>query len=93
MKHLKTYMQLNESKQESILKKITYKLIAKGIEIKEVVDLDNSITFIYKVPFTLSLADNDKTIVVIVEKDGSTDTLGSYDIKEVDQVIDLISTY
>jgi hypothetical protein len=50
-------------------------------------------------PFTISLTDrigmngNYTTISVIVEVDGITESLGYFNINEVDKVVDLISNY
>ena len=51
---------------------------------------DDCVHFNYKVPFSINILDRGKTIQAFVEIDGITDSLGSYNIDESDEVVSMI---
>ena len=103
MKTIKNWKSFNENSDEKnqILTEIVKKI---GVDNLSDITFGKSLTpyvyFIYNnIPFSISLTDRlgmsgeYRTISVIVEKDGTTDTIGSYDINELDEVVDLILNY
>jgi hypothetical protein len=102
MKNIKNWIHFNESNYDNnqILSDIIEKI---GLDNLSNINFGEGlipyVSFIYNnILFSISLTDknlnnNYKTIYVIIEKNSITETIGVFNIDEIDDVVDLILNY
>lgn len=99
MKNLKTfedYSHITESAKKGLLFEVWLELskVSKLSDVRFGKAISDYLHFVIddKLFFDISMTDNNKTISIIVEKDGITESVGSYNADEKDLVVKIVKT-
>ena len=103
MKYLNKFSYLKESIETTDLKSVSQliidKLIENGLELEDIYfgekKLWESVSFsiVGKCPIQIHYTDRGKNVLILFEKEGVTDSMGSFSVDNIDTIVEVISDF